>query len=784
MQHSSAPTSRAQKVRQWLLSRRHIRTTDTPHDHAIAHQSLLRGAALALLGYALTRSSLLFSVTPLPAALLIAAPRALLGGLVGVLFGLWQGGPHPSVTLLTLLLGWGMRAYLRLYAYPAGAMHAAERQSYRRALLARIRSILRALWRGTDAPEPPTTAPNTSSVPPLPVSLRTLCAAIGGIGGAVWLCARGGFAYYDLYGAVLLLFLTPLACALFCFALDAKPHTSDALRPLLGQAALLCAVCFCLRSIFFFGVSLSAALLLSLVLFLLPRQGMLRSLGALFLGILVIDLTLLPPLLLCALTYTLLYRVVRQLALPAAISAGLLVTLMQGKTFFWQLAPTFFVSALLLSIQARLPRRIVAAEQRKAPLYQHDTAFSALRTEQARVEQLHARLCGMSGTFGGLCEVLLHMGERLRYCAAPGETPHHTEAFAKDCSIMAGLLQDALSEDARTMQADDANAESLGRALKQEQVSFRHLVYLTGGSRCRIELYDCAASQNSTERERLHRLIEQHSGIALTPPICDESRAEENILTLRSKPRLSVQCTFRSLAAGVSLMSGNTELTKKVPGCGDSVRFFADGQDHFYALLCDGMGSGEEAALTSGVSVLLLERMLRAGVGVDTAMTLLNHYLFSRIGERSETTTTVDLLTIDLYNGKARFIKSGAADTLLLRDEQLYTIGCRTFPLGALSGVDVQVIPFSLQAGDHILMMSDGVADVLQPSAQVSVGAAAQELPAPEEKSNNWLYDMLVAPLPEDSAAVHKLLERILCTARQHGSVDDMTVALLRVQAE
>ena len=120
-----------------------------------------------------------------------------------------------------------------------------------------------------------------------------------------------------------------------------------------------------------------------------------------------------------------------------------------------------------------------------------------------------------------------------------------------------------------------------------------------------------------------------------------------------------------------------------------------------------------------------------------------------------------------------------------MRDGQLYAIGCRTFPLGALSGIDVQIVPISLREGDLILMMSDGIADVLENTTSLSVHAAPEDLPTPDdEKAQNWLYDMLSTAPPDDSMATQLLLERILQTARQHGSVDDMTVALLRVMAE
>ena len=152
---------------------------------------------------------------------------------------------------------------------------------------------------------------------------------------------------------------------------------------------------------------------------------------------------------------------------------------------------------------------------------------------------------------------------------------------------------------------------------------------------------------------------------------------------------------------------------------------------------------------------------------MDTAMGLLNHYLSAR-GTENEITSTVDLLSLDLFNGKAKFVKSGAADTLILRQGRLFSVSCRTLPLGILQTPDVQVIPFRLMAGDCILMMSDGITE--------------GGLPQDEERDpNSWLYHMIGKSAPEDDRAASVLLDRIFEEARRRGSLDDMTVALIRI---
>ncbi|MBQ7338154.1 MAG: SpoIIE family protein phosphatase [Clostridia bacterium] len=811
MEHQKAPPSRAARIKHWLLSRRHVLNhADEPLDN-VRYSAWLRRGCCALLAWSLTRTPLLFSVNPLPAAFFVATPYATLATLLGILFGLWQGAPHPYLTLLSLGTGFLIRLILRLYYYPAGDENALRRQEYRRMFRQSLQVYVRKLCTGSAQGDTSENTQEEDSKPPafaidtsLPVSYRTLAAAVGGTIGAICLCISGDFAFYDLYGAAVFLLLSPLACALFSFSLDEKIGKCTPLRAFAGHGALLVAVSFCLRSITFLTISLAIALLLSFALYQVRCRGLLFSLCGVLLGGLAIDATVIPPLIITVLLYAFLQGMSERIALLVASIGGIASTLVGGESLFRQLAPSLCVGVLLMSVYISLAKHHARSLQKTDAAYHHDTTFAALAAERARSERLTARLCAMSGAFGGLCEVLLRMSDSLRRSSdsSTGSSPFdnrresaHAESFAKDCSVMAGLLRDALAEDALTIPADDETATSLGQALREQGGQFRQITCLSGNGRCRVQIHGCSPAHIGLRPEQLHRIAEKVTGTTLRTPSYDGSGEDGGIYTLRPRPPLAVQCIYRSVAAGQWLTADGslprgTE-TKKAPGCGDTIRFFSDGQDHFFALLCDGMGTGEAAALTSGVSVLFLERMLRAGVGMDTALTLLNHYLYSREGEMAETTSTVDLLSLDLFSGKTRFVKSGAADTLILRSGQLFSVGCRTFPLGILSGVDVQVVPFTLEEGDCIFMMSDGIMDSAMEPVTVSVSAVDGEDAVPSaasasteaKREEHWLYDLLGNAPPADDAAARALIERILDAAHDHGSVDDMTVAVLKIVA-
>ena len=217
-----------------------------------------------------------------------------------------------------------------------------------------------------------------------------------------------------------------------------------------------------------------------------------------------------------------------------------------------------------------------------------------------------------------------------------------------------------------------------------------------------------------------------------------------------------------------------------------------EGQDGMlYALLCDGMGSGKNAALTSGSCVVFLEQVLRTGVSIQTALRMLNHYLRSRSGEpEDEYSSTVDLFALDLYSGQARFVKSGAACSLVIRDGRLYRLASHTVPIGILQAIDAQVIPFDVRPGDRILMMSDGLTDTAQESFDTN-GTGEMDTRA----ADDWLTEYLSEHADELQASSDatidspctddtQLIETLFSLARKHGSTDDISMISLRILEE
>lgn len=189
--------------------------------------------------------------------------------------------------------------------------------------------------------------------------------------------------------------------------------------------------------------------------------------------------------------------------------------------------------------------------------------------------------------------------------------------------------------------------------------------------------------------------------------------------------------------------------------CGDTIAAF-EANGRYYMLISDGMGSGREAALTSEVCATVLQRLICAGAGTETALKLLNNVI--RAGER-ECSATVDIAEIDLMTGEARFIKSGAAPSFVLRDGSIFRLQSKTVPIGILRALDAEMIGFRVEAGDRVIMVSDGVA------------RSYEEVP--------WLLDMMVSDEVILRGSAKSAAMKIVREAARRGSSDDITAGVL-----
>ena len=138
-----------------------------------------------------------------------------------------------------------------------------------------------------------------------------------------------------------------------------------------------------------------------------------------------------------------------------------------------------------------------------------------------------------------------------------------------------------------------------------------------------------------------------------------------------------------------------------------------------YVMICDGMGTGPEAAWEGQSATRLLRQMLIAGFPVEYALKSLNSLLVLR-GRAAA--VTVDLAEVHLDSGRVTLYKWGAAPSWLLGEGEAEKIGTATPPPGlSVTEGRETVERLSLRQGQTLILVSDGVdpAGILDPGREV-----------------------------------------------------------------
>lgn len=205
--------------------------------------------------------------------------------------------------------------------------------------------------------------------------------------------------------------------------------------------------------------------------------------------------------------------------------------------------------------------------------------------------------------------------------------------------------------------------------------------------------------------------------------------------------------------------------TKKKTGSqanGDSCSMFQLDDGMYHVCVSDGMGSGKQAQAESTLVVDLLEKLLEAGFSRESALKLMNSAMVISAGEESY--STVDFATIDMYTGELELTKTGAAPSFIKSGKKVSVIENESLPVGVDAAQESIHSKNTLQSGDFLVMVTDGVLEYLHVKDK-------------QEK----LMD-IIAGVKSDNAGVlaQEILDRVLLDTGGY-AMDDMTVVAIGI---
>ena len=581
-------------------------------------------------------------------------------------------------------------------------------------------------------------------------SVRAVSALVGGLFLAVYQLLAGGLSTMSLAFSALMLLLPVALCLLYSGFFAARQTLLACLAGGEGQATPRAAWWLSLSlgglafglvraavGVELLGVSVSLSLAAFFALLLACRFGILRGASAGLLAALGACLSsetavYIPPFAAITLAAALLYRLGYAYALLGGAAAGLALAylLTGGKALLSFLPELFLCLALAWPVYRALPRLSQPASTGVA----EGDAPPPPGTQ--RLEKFAEACTAMATVFGRLSVGEPHQeGGRVR--------GGRNESARRQWEMMAGMLHAAAKTEAAESGEDAAASRAVARLLAGQGAPARR-VSVYGARARRVVAQGVRWEADHPDEEPLRRQIEGVLGCRLSPPVIS---LQGGLCELRytAARRLAV-VPYTASAAGGREVSGDVFST--FPGEGERC----------YALLADGMGSGQEAAITAGLCGAFLSHVLAAGADRASALRALNTLLAEREGECA---ATVDLCELDLLSGAACFLKSGAASSYVKRGESLFHIPPGHLPMGILAEPEVEKTSMALCPGDCVILLSDGVSQ------------------SPEESF--WLCELLSTRWEADPAL---MAERILLAARTHApGGDDMTVALLCIEA-
>ncbi|MCI9071350.1 MAG: SpoIIE family protein phosphatase [Lachnospiraceae bacterium] len=222
------------------------------------------------------------------------------------------------------------------------------------------------------------------------------------------------------------------------------------------------------------------------------------------------------------------------------------------------------------------------------------------------------------------------------------------------------------------------------------------------------------------------------------------------------------------------VLSGSARAVKENEAVsGDNYSIIQSDRGWMTVLLSDGMGSGPAAGADSSQVLEMMEKMLEAGFETDMAVSLVNSALLaSEDASGRRNMSTLDICSLNLYQGMCVFRKVGAAASFLKSNSYVEQISLPGLPLGVLAAGEGeearqalrQSVSRELIDNDYIIMMSDGVLDALREGGY-------------EEAMVHYLEGMREQH-PEEMA--RNLLQFVL-RCSQGRIMDDMTVLVLGV---
>lgn len=192
--------------------------------------------------------------------------------------------------------------------------------------------------------------------------------------------------------------------------------------------------------------------------------------------------------------------------------------------------------------------------------------------------------------------------------------------------------------------------------------------------------------------------------------------------------------------------------------CGDTVSIAARTDSKGFALISDGMGTGSRAAVDSRMTAAIMKKLICSGFSFDSALKIINSALIVRADE--ESVASIDGIEVNLFTGEACFYKAGATGSLVRKGNRIALLERASLPLGILRSISFSKSTFVAEAGDIILLFSDGVT----------------------QGNWEWIQDELLSWSTSNMEDLSMHILKLTHLRQEKATADDMTVVAIKIE--
>jgi serine phosphatase RsbU (regulator of sigma subunit) len=196
---------------------------------------------------------------------------------------------------------------------------------------------------------------------------------------------------------------------------------------------------------------------------------------------------------------------------------------------------------------------------------------------------------------------------------------------------------------------------------------------------------------------------------------------------------------------------------------GDSFDYAVEA-DRVHVAITDGMGHGLRAAMLGSLAVAALRHARRRGRDVLAQVKEASQVVHDQFGGDQFVTGTV--ATLDVPSGQMRVVNAGHPQPRLAQRDGVTVLDLfADFPLGLFPGVDYREQTVSLEPGDRVLLVSDGVIEATSPDG--------------DEFGDERLKELITDTRAQRPAEAVRRITRAVIDHRQVPLRDDATVVCL-----